>query len=103
MITTIGMRQVHPKFSAPEKEEFLEDDIREDYLFNYHQCKLSFGLIFMAFEDTVKTGDEQCKRINKLYKLILLIYMSHKHTKYPYVTLHYLVHISAMLPKFEAA
>lgn len=54
----------------------------------------------MAFEDAVKEGDGQ--RIYELYKLFLLIYKSHKHTKYAYVTLHYLVRISAILPEFEA-
>lgn len=54
----------------------------------------------MAFEDAVKEGDGQ--RIYELYKLFLLIYKSHKHTKYAYVTLHYLVWISAILPEFEA-
>lgn len=54
----------------------------------------------MAFEDAVKEGDGQ--RIYELYQLFLLIYKSHKHTKYAYVTLHYLVRISAILPEFEA-
>ena len=48
----------------------------------------------------MKEGDGD--RIYELYKLLLLIYKSHKHPKYAYVTLLYLVRISAILPEFEA-
>jgi len=76
------------------------DNGKEDILFNYHQSKLTFGLILMAFEDAVKEGDGQ--RLYEIYKLTLLIYKAKKHPKYAYVNLLHLVKISAVLPEFEA-
>ena len=69
-------------------------------MFNYHQCKMTFGLLIMGFEDAVKEGDEQW--LFETYKLLLLIYKSHQHPKFAYETLHYLIKVCAILPKFEA-
>ncbi len=60
-------------------------------MFNYHQAKLMFGLILMAFEDAIKEGDGQ--RLFEIYKLFLLLYKAHGHTKNAYATLLYLVKI----------
>lgn len=91
---------MHPEFDAPEQPIEADQDTKDDFLFNYHQCKLALGLILMGFEDAVKEGDGQ--RLFETYKLLLLIYKSNKHPKYAYVTLHYLARICATLPKFEA-
>ena len=68
-------------------------------MFNYHHCKRAFGLLIRGFEDAVKERDG--KRLFETCKLLLLIYKSHKHPKYAYVTLHYLIKVCAILPEFE--
>lgn len=97
-------RQFHPNLrteSCLEEQQISEDnEKKEDFMFNYHQGKLMLGLIIMSFEDAVKEGDGE--RLFQLYKILLLIYKAHGHTKYAYVTLLYLVKIHALLPEFEA-
>ena len=93
--------QSHPDFQPAETASKSSDVNKdEDYLFNYHQAKMSFGLILMAFEDAVKEGDGQ--RLHELYRLMLLIYKSKGHHKYAYVTLLQLVKLSALYSEFEA-
>ena len=93
-------REIHPDFVAPELPTETDQDLSDDSMFNYHQCKMAFGLLIRGFEDAVKEGDGQ--RLFETYKLLLLIYKSHKHPKYAYVTLHYLIKVFAILPEFEA-
>ena len=93
-------REIHPEFVAPELPTQTDQDQSDDSMFNYHQCKMAFGLLIRGFEDAVKEGDGQ--RLFETYKLLLLIYKSHKHPKYAYVTLHYLIKVCAILPEFEA-
>lgn len=93
-------REIHPEFIAPELPTQTDKDLSDDSMFNYHQCKMAFGLLIRGFEDAVKEGDGQ--RLFETYKLLLLIYKSHKHPKYAYVTLHYLIKVCAILPEFEA-
>ena len=98
-------RHIHPQFSVSDHstmEEERKDETKdtEDYMFNYHQSKLMFGLILKSFEDAVKEGDGH--RLFEIYKLLLLIYKSKGHTKYAYATLLYLVKICALLSHFEA-
>ena len=35
----------------------LQEEIQEDYKFNYHSAKLTFGLVLLKFKDAVKEGD----------------------------------------------
>lgn len=71
-----------------------------DYLYNYHQKKLSFGLLLFSFEDAVKEGDGQ--RLFDIYKVTMLLFKANNHPKYAYINLLYLVKIHAILPQFEA-
>ena len=102
-------RQDHPGFDPQlpvenndegNQKKLTPIDDSNDYLYNYHQQKLAFGLTLMAFEDAVKEGDGQ--RLFEIYKLTLLIFKAKGHPKYAYVNLLYLVKICAILPKFEA-
>ena len=99
MTYILGMRGKSIQTLLPKSRHRPQKQMA-DFLFDYHQSKMVFGLIIMAFEDAVKEGDGQ--RVYDLYKLLLLIYKYNKHPKYAYVTLHYLVRIAALLPEFDA-
>ena len=78
----------------------MEEDL-QDYIYNYHQGKLAFGLLLFEFEDAVKEGDGD--RLLNVYKFALLIYKCYGHHKYAYVILLYLVKIEAALTEMQAA
>lgn len=82
------------------EEDGETDAAPEDYLYNYHRCKLAFGLILFEFNDAIKEGDGE--RLFDLYKMALLLYKFGGHVKYSYVVLLYLVKIVAILPEFDA-
>ena len=71
----------------------MEEDL-QDYIYNYHQGKLAFGLLLFELE-----GD----RLLNVYKFALLIYKCYGHHKYAYVILLYLVKIEAALTEMQAA
>lgn len=91
-------RKQHPGF-VPDSSESTTcstsvtttNKSKEDYLYNYHQAKLAFGLLLMQFEDAIKEGDGN--RVNNVYKFALLLYKCYGHHKYAYVTLLYLVRV----------
>jgi hypothetical protein len=95
-------RHFHPDGNkdVPPIEQEVIIEVDEDFMFNYHQAKLMFGLILMAFEDAIKEGDGQ--RLFEIYKLFLLLYKAHGHTKYAYATLLYLVKICSIFSEYEA-
>ena len=76
------------------------DSSKEDCLYNYHRCKLAFGLLLFEFNDAIKEGDGQ--RLYELYKFALLIYKANGKTKYSYVILLYIVKIAALLSEEDA-
>lgn len=78
----------------------MDENSKEDYRYNYHCAKLTFGLILMEFNDSIKEGDGD--RLFELYKLALLLYKSHGHHKYAYVVLLHLVKCIAILPEQQA-
>ena len=77
-----------------------QEEIQEDYKFNYHSAKLTFGLVLFEFNDAVKEGDGG--RLFELYKLALLLYKTHGLYKYAYAVLLYLVKYIAILPPSQA-
>ena len=84
-----------------ENEETPEpDETNQDYRYNYHIAKLTFGLILMDFSDAVKEGDGD--RLFDIYKVALLLYKTHGHYKYAYVILLHLVKCISILPKQQA-
>lgn len=97
-------KQFHPgssySFASSSSIADTKEKPKEDYLYNYHQSRLAFGLLIMAFEDAVKEGDGQ--RLCDIYRVALLLYKLHNHYKYSYVVLLFLVKLNALLPKFEA-
>ena len=93
---------MHPNF-FPGNNQTREDEDRtpqEDYLYNYHQAKLAFGLVLLEFDDAIKEGHGG--RLHDLYKFILLMYKALKKIKYAYVVLLYLVKLEAILSEEEA-
>ena len=73
---------------------------QHDYIFNYHQAKLAFGLILFELSDCIKEGDGE--RLYDVYKLAVLMFKSKGHTKYSYEVLLYLAKINFLLPHKEA-
>ena len=95
----------HPNLDLASTEvtvdrENKESDEKEDHILNYHKAKLAYGLLLFDFGDAIREGDGG--RLLNLYKLALLIYSSHGHNKYAYVTLLFLVRIYAILDESEA-
>lgn len=72
----------------------------EDYIFNYHQAKIAFGLVLFEFNDCIKEGDGE--RLFQLYKSALLLFKNYGHTKYSYAVLWYLTKINYILSDQEA-
>ncbi|XP_068697182.1 uncharacterized protein [Montipora foliosa] len=73
---------------------------KEDFLFNYHQAKLTFGLILFEFDDAIKEGDSD--RLHDFYRFGLLLFKAYGKTKYAYVILLYLAKIKAILSESDA-
>ena len=82
------------------EEHIPQDESQEDYKFNYHSAKLTFGLVLLEFNDTVKESDGG--RLFELYKLAMLLYKTHGHYKYAYAVLLYLVKCIAILSPSQA-
>ncbi len=87
-----------------EEEKDEKDDAQEkepqDYLFNYHNSKLLYGLVLMEFNDSIQEGDGD--RLFDLYRLCLLLYKSGGNTKYSYIILLHLVKVKCLLSPFKA-
>ena len=91
----------HGQVAYEQNEEIPKgDDNKQDYCYNYHIAKLTFGLLLMDFSDAVKEGDED--RLFNIYKLALLLLKTHGHYKYAYVILLHLVKCVSILPKQQA-
>lgn len=92
----------HIGFTPPEENHDPAPAANQpqDYKYNYHKCKMMFGLVLMEFNDAVKEGDGE--RLFDLYKLSLLLYKAGGHTKYSYVVLLHLLKITALFSPFEA-
>ena len=46
-----------PEFHSAEVTSYSTTKKSEDYLYNYHQAKLAYGLLLFEFEDAVKEAD----------------------------------------------
>ena len=77
------------------EEDIPQHESQEDYKFNYHSAKLTFGLVMLEFNDAIKEG--YGGRLFELYKLAMLLYKTHGHYKYAYAVLLYLVKCIAIL------
>lgn len=76
------------------------EDNSEDHVYNYHRGKLIFGLFMLDLNDAIREGDRQ--RLTNLYKIGLLFFNFHGHTKYFYTTLLLPVELHAILPEGKA-
>lgn len=85
--------------AAPECNDQREPT-KDDFLYNYHRGKLTFGLVLFEFNNAIKESDDQ--RLYELYKLALLLCKANGKKKYPYVILRYLVQVSALLSDKDA-
>jgi len=86
-------------FEEPDDTSIKTSSTSQDFIFNYHQAKLAFGLVLFEFNDCIKEGDGE--RLFELYKLCLLTFKSRGHTKYSYVVLLYLTKINYILSDSE--
>jgi len=77
-----------------------EKESKEDYKFNYHKAKMCFGLLLADLNDSIREGDG--KRLVNLYKIAVLLYKYHGHTKYAYTTLLFLTKVKSILPAERA-
>ncbi len=66
----------HPESDWPQDHESehntenkIPDAADEDYLFNSHNSKLSFGLILLEYNDAIEEGDGE--RLHDLHKFAL--------------------------------
>ncbi|KXJ11322.1 hypothetical protein AC249_AIPGENE23166 [Exaiptasia diaphana] len=84
----------------PKPDSESKPTSKQDFVFNYHQAKLAFGLVLFEFNDCIKEGDGE--RLYELYKLALLLFKSFGHTKYAYAVLLYLTKINYILTTSEA-
>ena len=64
----MGRHEERQHGGVAEQEAMEEDEKKEDYRYNYHCAKLTFGLILMEFNDCVKEGDGD--RLFSLYRII---------------------------------
>ena len=71
--------------TSEDEQHASSADSKEDNVYNYHKLKLSYRLFLHDFVDAIKEGDGL--RLISLYKLALLMFSSHGHTKYAYVPL----------------
>ena len=89
--------KAHPNVTVEVQDtqgDTNQESAKEDFLFNYHQAKLAFGLILFEFGNAIKEGDGE--RLHDFYKVALLLYKAHGKTKYAYVILLYLAKIKAI-------
>ena len=77
-----------------------KEGAKGDFLFNYHQAKLTFGLILFEFDDAIKEGDGD--RLHDFYRFGLLLFKAYGKIKYAYVILLYLAKIKAILLESDA-
>jgi len=55
-------------WDADQQDGAGKEGAKEDFLFNYHQAKLTFGLILVEFDDAIKEGDGD--RLHDFYRLV---------------------------------
>ena len=68
-------------------------DHSEECVHNYHSARLTFGLLMMVFNDSVKEGDSA-----SLLKFLTLLFLhTHNRFKYAYVVLLFLAKVYAIL------
>ncbi|KAJ7326119.1 Serine palmitoyltransferase 2 [Desmophyllum pertusum] len=94
-------RSAHEGVAVEEIDDAQENPTPQDFMFNYHKAKLSYGLILFEFNDAIKEGDGE--RLFNLYKLALLLFKTNGHVKYAYIVLLYLCQVIAILPESEAS
>ena len=95
LVPSIFVSQRHEERIHQESIEDVEitttnaNSTEQDYMYNYHNAKLTFGFILLEFNDAIKEGDGD--RLFDIYKMALLLYKAHGHFKYAYVVLLHLV------------
>ena len=77
-----------------------KEGAEENFLFNYHQAKLTFRLILFEFDDAIKEGNGD--RLHDFYRFGLLLFKAYGKTNYAYVILLYLAKIKAILSESGA-
>lgn len=87
----IGQQREDPLTSQPSDDDFI---------FNYHNNRLQFGLLVIDIVDAIKEGDSY--RLVNCYKLVLLFAYKFGNTKYAFSLLLFFVQVYAVLSEEEA-
>ena len=78
----------------------IEQDSETDFVYNYHDARLQFGMLFMNIADAIMEGDGF--RLTRCYKLVLLFAYKFRHIKYAYALLLLFVQTGAVLSEEES-
>lgn len=95
-------RKKHPGFfpELMEECEKVQDDNAQGFLFNYNRAKPRFGLLLADMNYAIREGNGE--GLLHLYRIALLIYKCHGHTKYAHTTLLFLTKVFAIWGKEDA-
>ena len=91
MFSVSHEKEKHPgsKYDEPQPVPEDKENAKEDFKYNYHKGKLSYGLLLFDINDAIKEGDGI--RLLNLYKIALYVFKCYGRTKYAYTTLLFLV------------
>ncbi|XP_035689474.1 uncharacterized protein LOC118424802 [Branchiostoma floridae] len=79
-----------------ETESSPSTHMKEDHIRNYHISKLGMALLINNIHDATREGDGE--RLSRCFKMALLFYRCHGHTKYAHGTLLHFARSQALLP-----
>ena len=84
----------------------IEQDSETGFVYNYHNARLQFGMLFMDIADAIREGDGFRLTSGKVmvfaYKLVLLFAYKFRHIEYAYALLLLLVQTGAVLSEEES-
>ena len=83
-----------------DASEAMEQASETDFIYNYHNARLQFGMLFMNIVDAIREGDGFC--LTRCYKLVILFAYKFRHTKYAYALLLLFVQTGAVLSEEES-
>ena len=91
---------VHIMTNPVLEDHTMEQASETDFIYNYHNARLQFGMLFMNIVDAIREGDGF--RLTRCYKLVILFAYKFKHTKYAYALLLLFVQTGAVLSEEES-
>ena len=80
--------------------EAMEQASETDFIYNYHNARLQFGILFMNIVEAIREGDGFC--LTRCYKLVILFTHKFRDAKYAYAILLLFVQTGAVLSEEES-